>query len=153
MANINNCKVCDVLPPDTLVFETDSWTVSLSSDQGYLGRCFVTLREHKGDLAELTAEEWLDFAEAVKKIEGAVGKAFGPALFNWSCLMNNAFQDIPSQPHIHWHVRPRYEGSVYFAKQEFTDPHFAHHYDREHSNLVSAAVLDEIRLKIQENLT
>lgn len=52
---MNNCEVCAVLPTNNPIFETDKWMVSLSPDQDYLGRCHVTLKEHKGDLAELTA--------------------------------------------------------------------------------------------------
>lgn len=152
MTALPNCEICAFLPKNTPIFETDKWTISLSSDQGYLGRCFVTLKDHKGDMAELTNEEWLEFADIVKKLERGVRESFGAVLFNWTCLMNNAFQVSPAFPHVHWHVRPRYENAVTFDGEEFVDPLFGYHYDREQSKEVSADTLEAIRLKVKANL-
>jgi len=152
MKRIDTCEVCAILPMNTPLFETDKWMITLAEDQGYLGRCYVTLKEHKSDMSELTNEEWLEFADSVKKLEAGVRHAFGATIFNWGCLMNNAFQVTPSLPHVHWHVRPRYDKNVTFKGEEFTDPLFGHHYDRGQSKIVSSAMIKSIRQKIQENL-
>ncbi len=152
MKNIDNCEVCAFLPTNKTLFETDKWAISLAADQGYLGRCYVTLKQHKSDMAELTTDEWLEFAEVVKKLEAGIRQAFGATLFNWSCLMNNAFQVSPALPHVHWHVRPRYEKPIIFEGQEFVDPLFGHHYDSGQSNVVSPELLENIRLTVQSSL-
>lgn len=152
MNSIKGCEVCTVLPTNHPIFETERWMVSLSSDQGYLGRCYVTLKEHKSDLADLTTEEWLEFSGVVKTLEEATRQAFGATLFNWGCLMNNAFQSSPALPHIHWHVRPRYQKPVLFEDIEFVDPEFGHHYDRQQKNIVDEITLRKIRSTIQEML-
>lgn len=152
MTSIDNCEVCAVLPTNEPIFETKYWAISLSPNQGYLGRCYVTLKEHKADMADLTNNEWLEFADIVKRLEGGVRDAFGAKLFNWGCLMNNAFQLTPALPHVHWHVRPRYENSVNFEGEDFVDPMFGQHYDREQSKLVSKVVLNCIKGKIQASL-
>lgn len=149
---MDNCEVCAILPENTPLFETDKWTISLSPDQGYLARCYVTLKEHKADMADLTNDEWLEFAGIVKKLESAIVDTFGATLFNWGCLMNNAFQVSPSLPHVHWHVRPRYQEAVQFEGEEFVDPLFGYHYDRGQSKKVSDTVLASIRRKIQQSL-
>lgn len=146
------CEVCAVLPLNSPIFETNHWMVSLSPDQGYLGRCYVTLKQHKGDMAELTNEEWLEFADIVKKLEGAITKAFGARMFNWGCLMNNAFQSEVALPHVHWHVRPRYDAPVVFSGEEFSDAAFGHHYDREQSKKLNAEMMDSIRREVQAYL-
>lgn len=138
------CEVCDVLPKNNPLFEGDYWMVSLSPDQGYLGRCYVTLKTHKSDLAELTDGEWNELKTVIQRYEQAVRKAFGATLFNWGCLMNNAYQASPAVPHIHWHVRPRYERPAELQGVTFTDPEFGHHYNREHKKIVSEDVLNAV---------
>ncbi len=124
----------------------------MAPDQGYLGRCYVTLKDHKTDMAELTNDEWLEFAGVVKRLEAGMREAFGATLFNWSCLMNNAFQVSPALPHVHWHVRPRYEKAVIFEGEEFTDPLFGHHYDPGQTKKVSDDMLNSIKQKIITSL-
>lgn len=136
------CKTCIFLSQNSEnIFETDYWVVALNPKQGYLGQCYVNLRQHKGGLSELTEAEWLDFSIVVKKLEVAIREAFHPDLFNWTCLMNNAFQSNPAIPHIHWNVVPRYSNPVTFGGLEFTDPEFGHHYDTQHAIEISDEVL------------
>jgi diadenosine tetraphosphate (Ap4A) HIT family hydrolase len=113
-----------------LIFETKHWRVTLSEKQTYLGRCVVDLIGSAGSLSELSEVEWQDFAAVVKKLESAIIKAFGPRLFNWSCLLNNAFKSAHPQPHVHWHCRPRYNLPVEVLETVFLDPDFGHHYNR-----------------------
>lgn len=51
-------------------------------------------------------------------------------VFNWMYFMNNVYQEENPNPHVHWHVRPRYKNPVLFDGQEFTDPDFGKNYDR-----------------------
>ncbi len=112
------------------IFETTFWQVYLAENQTYLGYCIVSLKRRDcGDLADLTAEEVLDFLELTKKFEKGVRKAFGATMFNWSCLMNLAYQNTPPNPHLHWHVRPRYDRDVIVAGVTFVDALFGQHYE------------------------
>ena len=150
---MKDCEVCAVLPKNQPLFETDNWMVSLSPDQGYLGRSYVTLKRHEGDLASLSNDEWVEFAEILRKFESAVKEAFNAEVFNWGCLMNNAYQVEPALPHIHWHVRPRYRSDVAVNDTTFSDPLFGYHYDRSQSNVVSDITLSVIRETIQAHLS
>lgn len=146
------CEVCAILPTNTPLFETNKWAILLAPNQADLGRCYVTLKEHKGDMAELTSEEWLEFVDIVKTLEGAIRKAFGADLFNWSCLMNNAFQVSPALPHVHWHLRPRYAQPVIFEGIEFKDLLFGHHYDSRLSKELDRKMMNKIYAAIQKEL-
>jgi len=146
------CEVCAILPTNTPLFETNKWAISLAPNQADLGRCYVTLKEHKGDMAELTSEEWLEFADIAKTLEGAIRRAFGADLFNWSCLMNNAFQVSPALPHVHWHLRPRYAQPVIFEGTEFSDPLFGHHYNSGLSKALNSKMMNKLHAAIQKEL-
>lgn len=113
-----------------LIWETEHWRVVLAEKQTYLGRCAVDLKRDGGSLSELTEEEWADFAMVVRRLERAITKAFGAKMFNWTCLMNKAFQLEEPHPHVHWHCRPRYDRLVHLAGVHFADPNFGHHYNR-----------------------
>lgn len=94
-----DCSICrNMKNGQDQIYETRYWAVSLAADQGYLGRCYITLKRHCGDMAELEKTEWSDFAGLVKRLEDALRKAFGAAMFNWSCLMNDAYQNQPPNP-------------------------------------------------------
>ena len=121
-------------------------------DQSYLGRTIVELKTHKGSLTELSDEEWTDFGVLVKKYENAIKKSFNADLFNWGCLMNHAYRKEPSNPHVHWHVRPRYKSKVEFEGQEFTDPDFGNHYDRDRNWPAADDLFQKVKVKITEYL-
>jgi diadenosine tetraphosphate (Ap4A) HIT family hydrolase len=113
-----------------VMFETAHWKVILMANQTYLGYCSVSLKRRDcGDLADLTEEELLDFLQLVKKLENALRTAFKATMFNWTCLMNVAYQEIHPTPHLHWHFRPRYGHVVKFAGLDFVDRFFGHHYE------------------------
>jgi len=145
------CAICGFTKKgDNSIFETENWIVSLASDQAYLGRSYVTLKRHCGDLAELKSEEWNELFGLIGKLEKSVRKAFGADLFNWTCLMNLAYQNNPPNPHIHWHFRPRYGRPVKFARLTFTDPEFGIHYAREHER--SLKVSEDVQQKIIQEI-
>jgi diadenosine tetraphosphate (Ap4A) HIT family hydrolase len=129
---MNNCVICNHANSETgRIAITDHWLISLASDQGYLGRCYVTLRKHKGSLVELSDVEWDEYIQIVRRLERAVSASFGASPSNWACMMNNAYQDVPANPHVHWHFRPRYRSSVVVNGVTFSDPMYGYHYDRE----------------------
>lgn len=137
------------LNKEDLVFDTKHWQVFLSPDQTYLGRGYVSLKREADSLSELTSEEMTDFLELIKKYESALKKAFGAVMFNWTSLMNNAYKEKPYSPHVHFHVRPRYDKEVEFAGETFTDPNFAEHYKRGIKREVSEEVRQRIVNKIK----
>ncbi|NCO11702.1 HIT domain-containing protein [Candidatus Pacearchaeota archaeon CG_4_9_14_0_2_um_filter_39_13] len=147
-----DCEICRFKDNHQLL-ETKYWSINLSEDQYYLGRCFVTLKRHCGDLADLNEKEQKDFFKIVKKLEAAIRKAFGADLFNWGCLMNNSFEKKPWNPYVHWHVRPRYAKSVRFEGEIFEDKEFGSHYKRKTGKRVTKKAMNGIINRIKLNLS
>jgi len=136
-----------------IVFETPYWEVILMDQQLYLGRCVVVLKRPCGDLANLNQDEVLDFFEVIKKLEDLLRKTFGATMFNWGCLMNDAYKVSPAKPQVHWHCRPRYKNPVEVYGNIFKDPNFGHHYLRgTDEKVVSKEILKTINSKLQENM-
>jgi diadenosine tetraphosphate (Ap4A) HIT family hydrolase len=128
----DNCEVCANIskPVFEAVFETKYWVGALNQNQAYLGTMFIALKRHAESLSDLTAEEWSDFQKVVKDLESAAAKGFGATMFNWTCLMNSFYKADEPIPHVHWHLRPRYRDAVRIDGYEYSDPNFAHHYDK-----------------------
>jgi diadenosine tetraphosphate (Ap4A) HIT family hydrolase len=147
------CELCTTIhSPETVLYEGLHWFVFLAPDQGYPGRCYVTLKRHKAHLHELSKDEWADYSDIVVRLETACQQALGSTLFNWSCLMNNAYQKKPCVPHVHWHFRPRYENPIKIGDKIFKDKDFGFHYDRQHKIVVSDVVYSEIFQRVRARI-
>lgn len=146
------CISCLAPKANELVFETDFWKITLSVDQAYLGRSYVTLKRHCGSISELSPTEWEDLRNVIKKLESALKSSFGADMFNWTCLMNLAYQNNPPNPHVHRHFRPRYRQPVELGEQTFTDDEFGHHYNSKRSHEINDVTLQLIRTKIVNSL-
>lgn len=139
-------------PQPNFIFQTEHWNVYLNPDQYYLGRSVVVAKRNVGSMSELKEDEWRDFAKLVKGFESAFKKAFGATMFNWTCLMNDAYKNNPPNPQVHWHFRPRYKNPVKFEGVKFEDKEFGNHYARGTNFEVPEKIFLKIIEKIKENL-
>ena len=147
-----DCIGCLEPKEDEIVFETDHWKVILADDQAYLGRCYVTLKRHCETVLDLTSPEWSDLQSVMKKLEATLKAAFNATMFNWTCLMNLAYQNTPPNPHVHWHFKPRYQSPVTIDQELFTDDEIGHHYSVQRHHVVDGSLYQVIRAKIQNSL-
>jgi len=148
------CTICPLLEnPKHQILVTKYWAVNLGNDQLYLGRAFVTIREHKGSLGELSEEEWADLGVVVRTLEKAYKEAFGAAPINWTCMMNHSYKKDPVDPHIYWHVFPRYRNPVTLAGITFNDDVYGEHYELDAVRDVSDEVVEEIATRLAPYLT
>ena len=132
------------------IFETDHWKVVLNvEDQTYLGRSVVVCKRAAASLSDLTEEEWSDFHQAVKIFELSAKRGLGVTMFNWTCMMNAAYQQAPPDAHVHWHVRPRYNHPVDFGGEHWIDENFGHHYERKTNREISDQVAKDIMAELK----
>lgn len=133
-------------------FETKHWKILLKSDQRYLGSLIIKTKEPRVSLSDITVEEQLDFFVLIKKLENFYSEKIGATMFNYSCLMNNAYRDGET-PHVHYHFRPRYKNPVTVLGQTFTDPNFGEHYlSASLDNNGDIIISDDIKNYLQEEL-
>jgi diadenosine tetraphosphate (Ap4A) HIT family hydrolase len=149
---MDGCIGCSKVNPDDFIFDSKYWNIILSDDQQYLGRCIVSCKRHVPSLSEITAEEFHDFYDVAKTLESTLSKAFGAKMYNWGCLMNDAYKNMPPNPHVHWHLRPRYDHDVSFAGIIFSDKEFGHHYHRDTRLNVDQTIRKKIISEINKNL-
>ncbi len=109
------------------VFKSKYWTAFLAEDQAYFGRLVIVSNRKCVSLGDLNEQEQSEFFQLVKKLENFFRKEFHAEMFNWSCLMNNAYKD-GEKPQVHWHFRPRYAKPASVAGKKYSDPNFGYHY-------------------------
>ena len=93
--------------------------------QEYIGYSIIS--SHKETLSDLTSEEWQELGMLEKELERVCKKVFGATMFNFSCLMNNAYRDN-EKPHVHYHFMPRYKEPIKIFNKEYIDRHFGYNF-------------------------
>lgn len=149
------CDICGFIKnptSKTQILDTQHWRVVVGDNQAYLGRAYVTLKEHKGSLGSLSQEEWSDFIELVAKLETAYKDALGAEPLNWGCFMNHAFREEPFNPHVHWHIYPRYKKAPVINGVTYDDKLFGNFYDDKAERIVSADIVEQIATILKQHL-
>ena len=148
---MKHCAWCDLSEKDKRyrLYESRYWSVFLADEQDYIGRCILVLKRHCNSLPELTDGEWDELRELVGKVEACLKAVLGATLCNWSCLMNGFYKEPAPEPHLHIHVRPRYDKPVVLGGRAYTDGEFGHHYALHKSGAIPAEDREEVfsRLK------
>ena len=89
--------------PATLIAEYEHWVVLLRPAQPTLGALVLAAKSDATAFGDLPAEAHAELKTATAAIEAALGEAVGYAKINYLMLMM-------VDPHVHFHVLPRYDG-------------------------------------------
>jgi diadenosine tetraphosphate (Ap4A) HIT family hydrolase len=89
--------------PATLIADYEHWVVLLRPAQPTLGSLILAAKGEATGFAELPQEAFAELRRAVAEIEGALATAVRFEKINYLMLMM-------VDPHVHFHVIPRYEG-------------------------------------------
>lgn len=100
--------------PDTLLKELEHWLILLRPAQPTLGSLVLAAKSDVTDFSALPARAHAELAVATKMIEDALKSFVDYAKLNYLMLMM-------VDPHVHFHVIPRYEGAREFAGETFAD--------------------------------
>lgn len=99
---------------DTLcVLKTGHSMVVLNKFPYNSGHILILPLRHCPDLNQLTAEEWADLSELLRKAMKTVEAVYGPAGFNMG-LNQGAVAGAGIPQHLHFHLIPRWAGDLNF---------------------------------------
>ena len=108
------------------LYESKNWEVIfLDNCQEFIGQCIIS--SHKESLSELTNEEWIELGSIERELERVCKKLFSSTMFNFVCLMDNAYRDN-EKPHVHFHFIPRYKDEVELFNKKYHDKHFGYNF-------------------------
>ena len=89
--------------PATLIAAYRHWLVLLRPEQPTLGSLVVAAIGEETAFSDLPAEAFAELRTVVGHVESVLRAAVGYEKINYLMLMM-------VDPHVHWHVLPRYEG-------------------------------------------
>lgn len=108
------------------LYQGKYWTVVFVKwSQEFIGDCIISSK--KESLSELTSEEWIELGKIEKELERVCKKLFNATMFNFACLMNNAYRDNET-PHVHFHFIPRYNNTITIFNKVYKDKHFGYNF-------------------------
>lgn len=99
---------------DLLVREFDCWLWSVRPVQATLGAGILSLNRYAERFSDLNAQEAGELAAVISTIEKTLATAFRYDKINYLMLMM-------VDPHVHFHVLPRYAAARSFAGREWGD--------------------------------
>lgn len=112
-----SCWMCDSLSndPHLVICETPTSIAKLNRDQYFPGYTFVVLKRHEVELYNLSDRERRSFLEDMSTVAKALALAVKPDKMNYELLGNG-------QPHMHWHLVPRYRSEPLWGRPIWTGP-------------------------------
>jgi diadenosine tetraphosphate (Ap4A) HIT family hydrolase len=96
------------------IYESKFWVWSLRPVHNTLGAGILSLRRYAENFSDLSEEEGADLVKIVKVIEKALKVNYSYDRINYLMLMM-------IDPHLHYHVLPRYNSEQKFDNQKFED--------------------------------
>ena len=149
---MGNCVWCNLSEEDKQyqVYETAFWSVYLSDEQDYIGRCILVLKRHCSSMSEMNEDEWEDLRKLICKVETCLKTVLGATLCNWSCLMNSFYKVSEPDPHLHIHVRPRYDEPLVVNGRTYIDSEFGHHYAVKKGGEISDKDREEVFTRLKK---
>ena len=99
----------------TLVADYTYWSVQARPKQVTLGAMVILSHGEARSFSDLPPDAFAELAEVVRDVETTAGNAFGYAKINYLMLMM-------VDPHVHFHVLPRYAAPASFKGASYADP-------------------------------
>jgi diadenosine tetraphosphate (Ap4A) HIT family hydrolase len=100
--------------PHSLVSEFEHWLVLLRPAQVTLGSLILAAKSEATAFADLPPQAFAELAQVTAAIDTALAKFVGCERLNYLMLMM-------VDPHVHFHVIPRYAGDRYWNGRQFPD--------------------------------
>ena len=109
-----------------ILYKGNNWeVVFVNWCQEFVGDCIIFC--NKECLSELSDNDWIELGKIEKELERVSKKLFNATMFNFACLMNNAYRDN-EKPHVHFHFIPRYKNKLEIFNKVYKDKHFGYNF-------------------------
>ena len=129
--------------PDTMVRDFEHWAVLLRPSQVTLGSLVLAAKCNATAFGELPDGAHAELAQVTAQIEATLSEAIGYDRINYLMLMM-------VDPHVHFHVLPRYEGDRTFGDIRIADAGWPGPPDLATGRKLPDDLFEQLRLKLAE---
>lgn len=130
--------------PDSTVAELEHWLVMLRPQQVTLGALVLAARGDATRFGDLPAQAFSELHEAIRSIEEMLAASFRYDKINYLMLMM-------VDPHVHFHVLPRYAAAQTFDGVAFDDPGWPKAPTLTHATEIDQRTRDLLRQRLRAN--
>ena len=130
--------------PETSIHTYSTWLVLLRPAQVTLGALVLVAREPVTAFSQLSQAAFTELARVTHDIDTVLSHLFRYDKLNYLMLMM-------VDPHVHFHVIPRYAAIRHYAEVKFTDPGWPGPPDLGHNNQVDNAVFNQLRDELRSS--
>ncbi|MBK1670357.1 HIT family protein [Rhodovibrio sodomensis] len=127
--------------PDTVIADYTHWTVQRRPRQATLGALVMIAKAEATAFAQLPDAAFAEAATVVRAIERALSDALAYDKINYLMLMMK-------DPHVHYHVLPRYAQTRVFDEISCSDPGWPGPPDLAHSVELPAVTTDRLHARL-----
>jgi diadenosine tetraphosphate (Ap4A) HIT family hydrolase len=93
------------------------WALGVNRNQSLLGKIMIFLERPCTSVSEVTAEEWMELHDQIRRTREAIDSLFAPDQYNYAFLMNE-------DDEVHLHVLPRYKRARTWESTTIVDRNF-----------------------------
>ncbi len=130
--------------PNSAVAEYVHWAVLLRDQQATLGALVLACREPATAFSEVSPSAFAELALVVRDVEVALQRSFTFDKINYLMLMM-------VDPHVHFHILPRYAQERVFAGIPFVDPGWPRFPDLGHSQQIDEPIRSALRIVLRQH--
>lgn len=138
MTNAPNATIATFGYPGTLIAELNHWAVLLRPRQVTLGSLVLACREQATAFGQISPAAVAELGQATARLEAMLKAAFAYDKINYLMLMM-------VDPHVHFHVIPRYAATRAFEGQDFADAYWPKPPDVTQALALSPAAFERLR--------
>lgn len=129
----DTCRYCthseDLYELMIPICDMDASTLYLFREQTYRGRCLLAYKEHVKEICDPESDDYVNYMLDLKRASAAIRKAMNPDKINLG-----AFGD--KQPHLHFHIVPKYDGGPDWGKTFSMNPKQTYLSEEEYAEIV-----------------
>jgi diadenosine tetraphosphate (Ap4A) HIT family hydrolase len=129
--------------PQSLIREYDSWVVLLRPQQVTLGSLVLACKEEVRAFRDISTDSVGEMHRAIVDIESTLSGLFSYEKINYLMLMM-------VDPHVHFHVIPRYSRPLTCLGSEFGDPGWPGQPKLDFKTELDDATLNDLKTLISE---
>ncbi len=130
--------------PETSIHTYSTWLVLLRPAQVTLGALVLVAREPVTAFSQLSQAGFTELAQVTHDIDTVLSHLFHYDKLNYLMLMM-------VDPHVHFHVLPRYAAKRHYAGVEFFDSGWPGAPDLGRDNQVDGMVFNQLRDELRSN--
>jgi diadenosine tetraphosphate (Ap4A) HIT family hydrolase len=129
--------------PATLLREFEHWCILLRPQQATYGALVLCAKSEATAFSDLQPAAFAELADATRAIERTLKNELACDKINYLMLMM-------VDPHVHFHVLPRYANPQEFAGHSFTDPGWPGLPDLKHTHTMADAARAGLLHRLQK---